>query len=757
MISGVKRKTTAVESALRYFQTVDLIISHFKREADREKIFELLNNRSTLKDFLIATAAIHCYHNLGIRVHHTLEKDIDTAESTKNLELHEKKILFDEISLLLENSIELEIDLLYRILERENKFLSFLIEERDFKRHKERDINDLEEQIENELLEIIRKQYPPFFFYDMVSDIIGLTNHVKEEILNESSKLKDLSLELEKKLRSEEKEDKFIEISTLNRAVERMKEDFEFKSYKELQVNEMPLRKIKKRIFGHYFNFFPISIPALKVFLEANEFKKEIINKFEVSLNSQVNFDEFEKDILNFIKEILFRKLKTHPNDFIYFLQSLNENSFNEIIYILNKYGVNDVIQIMDISEEKLDNLKKIMSMYNIKKFDIMAFNDPTKDLIFLSRKAKIEQKPSNISEEDLKTFIKKKEIVEKVILNDLNLRSHAHILLLINFNDILERLLREFFYYLFSKIFRPLARIIELYYKVSNNKALFLLALKKMNETTESEKWVFIKIEELLIQRIIKMQEDLVIILNSTNKPFLINGFILARLLDSGLKENVSKLKNEPSPLYEEILPLSLDPGIISPISYCIAYDLIKRFETYEFSRKQERKKTIESKEKEKEEKVSDLRKKQKDSTLNWIERRITSTLIGINKPNFNPTGLYWQEKDLKTAIDNIKLHSELEGDITERFSEFFQFAMAKIKSFAPDMKLPDDKNIKNTVNNIIKNTLEFRLERSPTPEDIKIMIEGERFKIAEEIAKNIGKIFDKTLYMKFKSSRKK
>ena len=42
MISGVKRKTTAIESAYRFFQTVDLFISHFKREADKNKIFELI-------------------------------------------------------------------------------------------------------------------------------------------------------------------------------------------------------------------------------------------------------------------------------------------------------------------------------------------------------------------------------------------------------------------------------------------------------------------------------------------------------------------------------------------------------------------------------------------------------------------------------------------------------------------------------------------------------------------------------------------
>ena len=91
MIKGVKRKTTAIESTKRFYQTVDLIISHFKRDADREKIFELTTQDTTLRNLLIATAAIHLYHNSGIRVKVNLDVNQITVDSTKNLELIEKR------------------------------------------------------------------------------------------------------------------------------------------------------------------------------------------------------------------------------------------------------------------------------------------------------------------------------------------------------------------------------------------------------------------------------------------------------------------------------------------------------------------------------------------------------------------------------------------------------------------------------------------------------------------------------------------
>ncbi|MHA1670828.1 MAG: hypothetical protein ACTSV5_09650 [Promethearchaeota archaeon] len=75
--------------------------------------------------------------------------------------------------------------------------------------------------------------------------MIGLVDEIKYEILEESSAFKDLSIDLENKLEREEKEDNFIELSTLNRLILRIKKKFEFKSYKELQVQAMPVRMIK--------------------------------------------------------------------------------------------------------------------------------------------------------------------------------------------------------------------------------------------------------------------------------------------------------------------------------------------------------------------------------------------------------------------------------------------------------------------------------------------------------------------------------
>ena len=729
MISGIKRKTTAVESTFRFFQTVDLIISHFKRDADKQKIFEITSQKTTFKDLLIATAVIHIYHSLGIRVKETLEQDKFSFDSTKNLEHIEKKILVEEVDTLLKDSFILEIGVLNKIFDLENRFISFLIEEREsslpeFQR--KQIFNEIEQKVEQELLEIILN-YPPFYFYDLIGDLIGLTDETKLQILEESSAFKDLSLEIEKKLEREEKEDKFIELATLGRMIEKIRKDFEFKSYKELQVQAMPVRMIKRRIFDFNFDRFPISIPGLKVFKETNNLKKELLKRIESALKEKINYDQFEQNILGFLKSELFKQLKINPNDFIYFLQSLNECSFNDLIYTLNRYGVHNILYLMDIDESVTEKVRRNMVRYNITKHDLI---NPTDQ--------------------------RKKQVIEKVFLKELRLKNYAHILFVLDFEDIMDKLVKDIFFYMLSKILRQLSRIIELYLKISNDKTLFLLALRKIFGTTDSEEWVKVKLEELIIEKLNKRQEELVIVFNAGNQPFLVNGFILARLMGIPLKEGILELKEKNSHVYTGISSLKLKSDLISPISYCIGYDIIKRFEDFEEQRKSKVEQIIESKEKEKEEKKKEIHEKQEISTLNWIERRITSSLMRINSPGINPNQLYWQEKDTKIATDNIKLHSELKGDPIELFSQFFQFAIEKINSFNPNIKLPDYGELKDIVNEITEKILFRRLGDNPSPEAIRNLLDGERYEIGKQIAQKIGKLLDKALYSKFKSKQR-
>ena len=82
---------------------------------------------------------------------------------------------------------------------------------------------------------------------------------------------------------------------------------------------------------------------------------------------------------------VLIKKLNENPNDFIYFLQSINECGFDDIIYSLQKYGVYNLLQFINIDEDLVEKVKRNMVRYNIKKLDIVSLNDNKQNLIYLS------------------------------------------------------------------------------------------------------------------------------------------------------------------------------------------------------------------------------------------------------------------------------------------------------------------------------------------------------------------------------------
>ncbi|MBD3338013.1 MAG: hypothetical protein GF353_02820 [Candidatus Lokiarchaeota archaeon] len=356
----------------------------------------------------------------------------------------------------------------------------------------------------------------------------------------------------------------------------------------------------------------------------------------------------------------------------------------------------------------------------------------------------------------DFKEYIRKKKVIDKIFLQDLKLNNYGQVILLLEFEIIIDKIAREVFYYIFSKIVRQISRIIELYQKITNEKALILLAMRKMKATTDTEEWVRVKLEELIIDRLIKRQRELVVIFNAMDKPFLVNGFIFSRLTDSSLNEGIEELKLKKSLIFEDIKPLKLSSEIISPISYCIAYDLIKRFETFEKKRRNKVEDIKKKKKKKKEEKKRIVRERQEQSTFNWIERRITSSLMRINSSGINPNQLYWKDKDTKIATDNLKMHSEKGKNPLFLFTEYFSFAIEKIKSFTDDVRLPEKEKIKKVVKNISEKTLANRIGHSPDEEEVINMIDGERYEISKQIAMKIGKLLDKALYTKFKKKRR-
>lgn len=811
MISGVRRRKTAEESSGLFFQTTKLIASHFRRESDKKKIYELCNQETTLKELLIASSAVHAFHYLGVHTINTLESGNISLENADLLEKREKKEIFEEISELLNDSIDLEINL----MNLENDILEFIIQKimNISEEFSKKNIDELREDLENQILEILHN-YPNVCFFDFVGDLSGLAEEIKSEIIQRSSKLRMISQEIEESLTEEIKENEYIELALTNGIHERMKKDFEIENLKDLVMETVPMRKLLTKIINNLLNLFPTSKRALDVFVDAIHFKKTLYSEFKEYNSTKTDYEIFEYEISKKIQEKIreLSKNKT-SHEIIYFLEGLTEKNFAEILEIFTRFGITDISAFLNLLHIDKDRFFSTLKLYGIEKMEIKKLSSPIDNPLtkaesaLLKLKEKIPEienktikdfidnpqpgdnkilseieKEIQMSPEDLIKLFKKKRLIDQKIIKPLDIANYSSLVLLFEHQNILDNISREIFFAFFSKISRQISRILESYIKIKQDQSIYLLGLKKISSTNEN--WVKVKIEELIIERLMKRQRELAIVFNAERDPFLVNGFMLARFLNTKLNDAAEMLKKEPSVVYFGVKPLTLPMDLISPVSYCIAFDLLERYKV-----SQERRllhvESIAIKENAKiEEKKAEIKKAQQDSTFNWIDRKISSSIMRVS--SLNPSLLYWTEKDNSMCSDNIKLHSELQNVMLcatcynlfdnescpehpencrsatsiDLFTHYYYFALNRIKELWQKTKVPTFDELRLEVNDITKEVIANRLKTDPsTINEAEIqsrILEGDRWEIANKISGIIGQKLDKTLYKKFKAKPK-
>ena len=233
---------------------------------------------------------------------------------------------------------------------------------------------------------------------------------------------------------------------------------------------------------------------------------------------------------------------------------------------------------------------------------------------------------------------------------------------------------------------------------------------------------------------------------------------------------------------MYKDVVELNLPKELISPRSYIIAYDILTRFKENQELLLIKKEQIFESKKEKKIQYEEDIKKARSLTTLNWIDKKVTSSLISISAITTNPTKLYWNEKDQRITSENIKLHSELENikicpvcgkDLTnsqclehpgnekeanpiDLFTSFYAFALSRIKLHWSKFKLPTYELISNEVLNWAVEISEKRLGKKILPKESSSLLEGERLEISNNIASSIGNHLDKALYKKFKATMK-
>ncbi len=816
---GIVRSEVAQETLSKRFLTRNAIVNHFRRDEDRAKIMELLaKDQKHISDLLHAASVVHAFYYLGIHTRDTTELQNIAVDDAQKVEDMEKRELLLEINLLLGNSIRSELEIFLKTYQFGLKIAEIL---QGRKKNEDELLEQFREEVEEDLIKVLR-EYPNVYFYDFVGDLTGYSEKVEEEILRKASEMRPIGQDIEVELASEY-EEKYIELSKLKNVQEKLQQQFDFSSFKELEVEAIPLKMIITAIMRRNVDYYPISERAIQAFIDANKVILDLYAFLQSTEKQLTTIEDLEAKIKARIIEEIGKACAKGPNYFVYFMQNFWGKSFTETISILNMYGITDIPAFVHTFPFSVEKIQKQMRLYSITELDLKQLSNITNNPIALAQKELEEIKQKKIkeghsaaaiyevtlqgiaepnstiereigglvfrnlksSQEDLHKFLRKSQIIKEKFLPSSSMVNIDELILCLSKDLILENLAKDVYFSLVGDVCRQLGRVLEMYLKIKDDKSKYLLALKRIfeTETITTEDWVAVKLEEIIIERLIQRQKELQSILGAFHDPFLVNGFILARLVDKSLKNAVQVFEREDSPVYGDANGGKLPKEFLSPISYVLAYDILKRFENHERRRKLKVEEAFDRKEEKQEKLKREMREKQDVSTFDWLERKISTSLMRVSSKGINPNQLYWTDKDTRMVADAIKHHSEMKNfrvcpkcgtelsnkeqctdgtpgkiaNVAELYTNFYLFALKKIQSLWAKMRVPEyEEVLKTIILEDAKDILGARLGKNAKLEDLEAILEGDRVELSQRTAKRIGKILDNAVYKKFRENQR-
>ncbi len=809
-IKAIITSSTAEESSEKYFQTINLLLTRFKRSQNRKEIYKLTTTQNTLSNFLVGACAIQCYHYVGIR---TKSKEVMISrETNENIqEVEEKQELYEEISLLFKDSLAKEIDLLSKFLSYEQKIIENL---KNIAGLQEFSLN---ETLRNELEDFLYESfqiYADVFWLDDIGEWIGFKKMAKKAILKSSAGIKPTSVDLEKRLVNESTDDKYMELSTIKLIHNRIKNDFKFKSLREFHHDRKPIKKITDLILDYQMTRYPISEERLTQFLEATKIKIVFFEKLKQANSEQIHFEQLESRLKTWLVQQIKEKALANPSNFDYFLQNLLDMNQNELHMYLKEFGFENINQFSEIQGFETSKFLHDVHMNQLSQIDFLKIEEHDQKLATVQKF--IDQIYSNNNLKDSKTLAEilvtndeleleilhqacdlaklnlnlikeiymKRVIISSTIQPKYPISGHlSNYSLLYDIDQINTKIGNQIYFTLFAKICVQIARIYESFMKVKDDKGIILLGLKRIFDSTQEEDWIRVKIEELIIQRLLNRQEEIAFVLDAQNQSFFVNSFIYARLFDTTLNRALKIFKEEPAQFYADVASIRLPAEKLSPVSYIFAYEILERFKLSRLKIRKDREQLNEDLEESEKEKKKNIKSQQQLSTLNWIERKITTSLVSISAVTVNPTSFYWSEKDSKMGLEGLLIHARLGSrqicdecgedtttspcekhpshnlDATplDLTAQFYSFTLNRIQYLWPKIKIPTFRELRDEIRGYMQEEMEGRLKTKITREISKEILDGELRDVGFKIVNRIGKYLDKAIYKKFKANLRK
>ncbi|MEM3585965.1 MAG: hypothetical protein QXO71_01470, partial [Candidatus Jordarchaeaceae archaeon] len=332
------------------------LASRLKSEPEQVRLIWILGERSNFSNFIKAAAVSYIYHYRGVRTIDLVSGEGVAPEEQSEVAKKQLEQLYDEVNILLADSLQKERELLKLQIEIQSEAAKL--------RLRGESKNKLQKLIQDKLIEVYSK-YSKNHFINFLGNIAYFTPLIRIEKIKLAYGFKPKPIELEEDIKGSHDEE-CVEISTYKELKAKLESII---NLERLTTNVENLEKISSIVTENLLKNMPQKELELKAYLDVCKLKLELLKLFDEYDTKKTTLNDLYQMGCKIITSEIIKKA-TEPIILEFFLMYLLDETREDIQHRMKQQGFDDWYALCSSLTLPVDKLEKKLEESNINSED---------------------------------------------------------------------------------------------------------------------------------------------------------------------------------------------------------------------------------------------------------------------------------------------------------------------------------------------------------------------------------------------------
>ncbi|MCF2136283.1 MAG: hypothetical protein K9W43_03500 [Candidatus Thorarchaeota archaeon] len=611
MSSAWLLKTPQMHEAGREILLREALVAHMRSTRDRQILASIAGDARPLEGLLSFFASFYVFNYHGLRLFSPKHESTTTSIDQKaDLEKEERRQLELEIRQLLGNGFREEVDIAHLVSE----FFIDLCAKFNTMKNSPSPPDGLKDQI-TDYLRKVPTDYSPNASIDFINEITGWGIEARKELYAKSSGLKESALTLRDELLREHEEE-IIEISTLKRAIVRLRGHLGCFP-QPIDPDDLSADTIDAIVSATWSRF--ISVRDLQAMETAHKIRLNLLDLLEENIDLPTTLGELETMLMHRVSTLFSSAIEKSPNQAFAIISHFVGIPEQDVQASLRSQGVRDPLELAKglleedtdeavsgedgetISPDDLEYIERSMrSLEKIEqklegpvkgmlrsrglraselekvKLDFLTKDRTTLMALELQILSELKKKVRVPSPDEMKRLLELRDRVKSGEVSGVAATSGTEMVKQRVHKEAIASLRLDLVWYFMIGVMTNVSRVVETYLRSKHDMLRIRAVLKSIYEETETE-LQFLR-EEILIDLLSMRIYEMKCVHPDLDAP-MVCSWLHARLSNKSLTAARDELDATPSPVFEGIVDVPLKLTDLEFDNYAIAYDVMHRF----------------------------------------------------------------------------------------------------------------------------------------------------------------------------------